>query len=52
VKEKAILAHESEVERTRRKWMQFFRNEAQNAGQRIGVPLAEVFEVVKYLSPR
>lgn len=52
VKEKAILAHESEVERTGRKWMQFFRNEAQNAGQRIGVPLAEVFEVVKYLSPR
>jgi LmbE family N-acetylglucosaminyl deacetylase len=49
-KELAILAHESEVERTGRKWIQFFRNEAENAGQRIGVPLAEVFEVVKYLS--
>jgi LmbE family N-acetylglucosaminyl deacetylase len=51
-KEKAILSHESEVERTGRKWLQFFRNEAQNAGQRIGVPLAEVFEVVKYLRPQ
>lgn len=50
-KEKAILAHESEVERTGRKWIGFFRNEAVNAGQRIGVPMAEVFEIVKYLSP-
>lgn len=49
-KEKAILAHESEVERTGRKWVRFFRNEAENAGQRIGVPMAEVFEVVKYLN--
>lgn len=48
-KEKAILAHESEVERTGRKWLQFFRNEAENAGQRIGVKYAEVFEVVKWL---
>ena len=51
VKEKAILAHVSEVERTARKWVSFFRNEAKNAGQRIGVPMAEVFEVVKYLNP-
>jgi LmbE family N-acetylglucosaminyl deacetylase len=49
-KERAILSHESEVERTGRKWLQFFRNEAQNAGQRIGVPLAEVFEALKYLA--
>ena len=52
VKEKAILAHESEVERTGRKWVSFFRNEAENAGQRIGVPMAEVFEIVKYLDLR
>ncbi len=51
-KERAILAHESEVERTGRKWIQFLRNEAENAGQRIGVPMAEVFEVVKFLSPQ
>lgn len=50
-KEKAILAHESEVERTGRKWISFFRNEAENAGQRIGVKYAEVFEVVKWLGP-
>ncbi|MBY5336047.1 PIG-L deacetylase family protein [Rhizobium leguminosarum] len=48
-KEKAILAHESEMERTGRKWVSFFRNEAENAGQRIGVQYAEVFEVVKWL---
>lgn len=50
-KELAIRAHASEVERTGQRWIQFFRNEAQNAGQRIGVPLAEVFEVIKYLTP-
>lgn len=49
VKERAILAHGSEVERTGKKWVSFFRNEAENAGQRIGVRYAEVFEVVKWL---
>ena len=49
IKEKAIWAHASEVERTGRKWISFFQNEAKNAGQRIGVPMAEVFEIVKYL---
>jgi LmbE family N-acetylglucosaminyl deacetylase len=48
-KEKAILAHVSEMERTGKKWARFFKNEAENAGQRIGVNLAEVFEVVKWL---
>lgn len=48
-KEKAILAHKSEVERTGLRWVDFFRNEAVNAGQRIGVRFAEVFEVVKWL---
>lgn len=46
----AILAHESEIERTGKKWISFFKNEAENAGQRIGVKYAEVFEVVKWLS--
>lgn len=50
IKKQIILAHESEVERTGRLWMEFFHNEAQNAGQRIGVKLAEVFEVVKWLN--
>jgi LmbE family N-acetylglucosaminyl deacetylase len=49
LKEKAILAHVSEMERTGTKWSRFFKNEAENAGQRIGVNNAEVFEVVKWL---
>ena len=49
IKEKAIRAHESEINRTEAKWINFFRNEAENAGQRIGVQMAEVFEVVKFL---
>lgn len=49
IKEQAIRAHVSEVDRTGEKWISFFRNEAENAGQRIGVKYAEVFEVVKWL---
>lgn len=49
IKEKAIEAHASEMERTGLKWISFFKNEAENAGQRIGVDRAEVFEVVKWL---
>ncbi len=48
-KELAIRAHKSEMERTGHKWISFFKNEAANAGQRIGVKYAEVFEVVKWL---
>ncbi len=48
-KEKAIRAHRSEINRTGAKWINFFRNEAENAGQRIGVRYAEVYEVVKWL---
>lgn len=48
-KEEAIKAHVSELERTGHKWISFFKNEALNAGQRIGVHYAEVFEVIKWL---
>lgn len=48
-KEKAIRAHASEMNRTSQEWISFFKNEAENAGQRIGVKYAEVFEVVKWL---
>ncbi|THF57630.1 PIG-L deacetylase family protein [Pseudothauera rhizosphaerae] len=48
-KQRAIEAHASEMERTGRRWIAFFRNEAENAGQRIGVRYAEIFEVVKWL---
>ncbi len=49
-KEEAIRAHVTEIDRTGEKWISFFKNEAENAGQRIGVPMAEVFEVVKFLN--
>jgi LmbE family N-acetylglucosaminyl deacetylase len=49
LKQRAIEAHRSELQRTGRKWISFFRNEAENAGQRIGVKYAEVFEVLKWL---
>lgn len=48
-KERAVRCHESEMGRTGEKWINFFRNEAENAGQRIGVEMAEVFELVKWL---
>lgn len=48
-KEKAIRAHASEMERVGNSWINFHKNEAENAGQRIGVKLAEVFEIVKWL---
>ena len=48
-KEQAIRAHKSEMDRTGAKWISFFCNEAENAGQRIGVRYAEVYEVVKWL---
>ena len=48
-KKRAIRSHESEMGRTGEKWIHFFKNEAENAGQRIGVKYAEVFELVKWL---
>ncbi len=49
VKEAAIRAHASEMDRVGEKWISFFRNEAENAGQRIGVRMAETFELIKWL---
>lgn len=49
IKESAIMAHKSEYNRVGAKWIDFFRNEAENAGQRIGVKYAEIFEIVKWL---
>jgi hypothetical protein len=37
------------MDRTGNKWIVFFKNEAENAGQRIGVNYSEVFEIVKWL---
>jgi len=49
-KERAVRAHRSEMARTHERWISFFRHEAENAGQRMGVELAEVFELVKWLA--
>ena len=48
-KEAAVYAHQSEMLRTGSSWIKFFKNEAESAGQRIGMEYAEVFEVVKWL---
>lgn len=49
IKEQALMAYGSEMERTNGKWIRFFKNEAENAGQRMGVKYAEVFELIKWL---
>jgi LmbE family N-acetylglucosaminyl deacetylase len=48
-KESAINAHASESNRTGSKWIEYFKREAENAGQRIGVKYAEAFEIVNWL---
>ncbi len=44
-----IKAHKSELERVRYEWLDFFRNQNANDGQKIGVKYAECFEVIRYL---
>jgi len=44
-----IKAHESELERVRYRWLDFFIKQNENDGQKIGVKYAECFEVVRYL---
>ena len=45
----SLRSHKSEMDRTREKWVDFFTHEAENAGQKIGVKYAEVFELIKWL---
>ncbi len=44
-----IKAHESELKRVRHAWLDFFKNQNANDGQKIGVRYAECFEVIRYL---
>jgi LmbE family N-acetylglucosaminyl deacetylase len=44
-----IKAHESELKRVRYRWLEFFKKQNENDGQKIGVAFAECFEVVRYL---
>lgn len=48
-KERAIRCHRSEVERTGGAWIDHFKNEAENAGRRAGVTLAEEFSAIWHL---
>lgn len=49
IKENAIRAYSSEMKRTLAKWITSFQRQALNAGYRVGVLYAEVFEVVVWL---
>lgn len=49
LKKKAIMVHKSEYERVGKKWIEFFRKEAENAGQKIGVKYAEAFQLLKWI---
>ena len=44
-----IKAHKSELERVRNSWINFFKRQNANDGQKIGVKYAECFEIVRYL---
>ena len=48
-KKRVIMAHQSELERVRYKWLDFVLNQNANDGQKIGVAYAERFEIVRYL---
>lgn len=49
-KMEVIMAHESELERVRYEWLDFFKKQNANHGRIIGVNYAECFEIVRYLT--
>lgn len=49
IKEKAIMAYNSEMQRVGGRWLTYFKQEAINNGMRIGVEYAEAFQVVKWV---
>ncbi len=49
LKRKSILAHETEVKKFGKEWLDFWINEASNNGKRFNVKYAEAFHLVKYL---
>jgi LmbE family N-acetylglucosaminyl deacetylase len=46
---RVIKKHKSELQRVQYQWLDFFRKQHENDGQKIGVRYAECFEVVRYL---
>lgn len=49
VKERALRAYQSEMDRTGDLWMTYFKQEAVNNGLKIGKEYAEAFQAVKWL---
>lgn len=45
----ALKAHKTEYEKFGEGWLEFWKNETRNNGQRVGVQYAESFQLVKYL---
>ena len=50
LKKQAILAHESEVNKFGKEWLDFWINEVTNNGKKFNVKYVEAFQLVKYLS--
>lgn len=46
---RVIKCHQSELERVRFKWIEFFTHQNRNDGMKIGCEYAEAFEIVRYL---
>lgn len=49
IKENAIKAYESEMQRVGESWIIYFKQEAINNGLKMGVKYAEAFQVVKWI---
>lgn len=49
IKENAIKAYESEMQRVGESWITYFKQEANNNGLKMGVKYAEAFQVVKWI---
>ena len=49
-KKEVIMAHKSELERVRYKWLEFILKQNSNDGQKIGVEYAERLDIIRYLA--
>ena len=50
VKTTAIMMHKTELKKFGPQWIDFWKNEAYNNGQRVGVAYAESFQLIKFLA--
>lgn len=49
IKEEAVRAYHSEMQRIGETWLTYFKNDAENNGLKTGTKYAEVFQTVKWL---